>query len=163
MVQLSRFFFEGIPGEAFPGRTPFEIQGDCSQTLYFFYLTNRTVHRWSLLLSRIDHGYELTSIIPMGYAQLWTFQMIHCAHPSHNRERSAQDLKARELPGVPSRGNWLHRVHMVLQEPHREHPTSDLVALCPDQESAVRLAKQYAEEYGRPAVVGLIIGDEQWH
>ena len=152
----------------FPSETPFDQTGHCKNDRWFTYMTNRFEGRWSYLMAEKDTRKDFREFISMGYSQLWLLKKIYTSVLPDGS--SAPDEKGRKHTFNPSypknlkRNDWPGRLYVIFREPIAvKYPHGDVIGYRVNKETAIRRADQYASNYQRRAVVGLMALDTAWH
>jgi len=151
-----------------PPETPFDQTGKCTDDRWFIYMTNRSTGRWSYLIAEADTRKDFREFIQMGYTQLWLFKKIYASELPVGS--SAPDEKGRNRTFNPSypknleRNDWPGRLYVIFREPIAvKYPHGDVIGYRINKETAIRRADQYASNYQRRAIVGLMALDTAWH
>jgi hypothetical protein len=167
---MSEFFVE-LPGQLQPFETPFDTPARPVRRCQFVYLTNRGGARFSGLLP-IDYdwsdlGWKLAHYFPMGYTNLYHLEKRYTAHPdlSGNTQFKRDNRYSPRVyyPKGIDRGQREGNLLLVLREPTSSRNPHDIIGAMFVEQRAINMADRYAKQYGRRAVVGLLIADITWH
>ena len=144
-----------------PLETHFEQTGHCTEDRWFIYMTNRFEGRWFYLMVEQDTRKR-------GYSQLWLLKKIYASElpegPSAPDEKGRKRTFNPPYPKNLSRNDWPGRLYVIFREPIAvKYPHADIIGYRIKMESAIRRADQYASNYQRRAVVGLMVWDTAWH
>jgi hypothetical protein len=168
-------YYRAFPSNLLPVRTPFTRAGQHDAGHVFIYMTRKWV-RWSLLLdhTRLECIYdEARECIPSGFSQFWLLEKRYSTQKPRMPKRSSRFIASGQskAPGGISeeRASEPHptaleeKLYVALREPPQQPDgKGDMLSYHLHEAGAVAAADAYTRQFGRRAVVGLLLWDELW-